>query len=54
VLKHTKTRLSTRAVPLQTIALEALDRLPLSEYPILFPNARGGRVDFRSFGRRHW
>ena len=27
-LKHTKTRLSTRAVPLQAIALEALDRLP--------------------------
>ena len=21
---------------------------------ILFPNARGGRIDFRSFGRRHW
>jgi hypothetical protein len=27
-LKKTKTRLSTRAVPLQAIALEALDRLP--------------------------
>ncbi len=53
-LKHTKTRLSNRAVPLQAIALEALDRLPLSENPILFPNSRGGRIDFRSFGRRHW
>ena len=53
-LKHTKTRLSTRAVPLQAIALEALDRLAPSENPILFPNARGGRIDFRSFGRRHW
>ena len=53
-LKHTKTRLSTRAVPLQAIALEALDSLPLSENPILFPNSRGGRIDFRSFGRRHW
>jgi hypothetical protein len=42
-LKHTKTRLSTRAVPLQAIALEALDRLPPSENPILFPNSRGGR-----------
>src|SRR5438445_1865673 len=30
-LKNTKTRLSTRAVPLQAIALEALDRLPASE-----------------------
>jgi integrase len=53
-LKHTKTRLSTRAAPLQAIALEVLDRLPRSENPILFPNARGGRVDFRVFGRRHW
>jgi hypothetical protein len=53
-LKQTKTRLSNRAVPLQAKALEALDRLPRSENPILFPNARGGRIDFRSFGRRHW
>jgi integrase len=53
-LKHTKTRLSNRAVPLQAIALDALDRLAPSENPILFPNSRGGRIDFRSFGRRHW
>jgi integrase len=53
-LKHTKTRLSTRAVPLQAKALDALDRLPASDNPILFPNARGGRVDFRIFGRKHW
>jgi integrase len=53
-LKHTKTRLSTRAVPLQAKALDALDRLPRSESEILFPNARGRRIDFRSFGRRHW
>jgi integrase len=53
-LKHTKTRLSTRAVPLQAVALEALDRLPPSENPILFPNSRGGHIDFRSFGRRQW
>jgi hypothetical protein len=53
-LRHTKTRLSNRAVPLQAKALEALDRLPPSENQILFPNARGGRIDFRSFGRRHW
>jgi integrase len=46
-LKHTKTRLSIRAVPLQAIAVEALDRLPRSENPIIFPNARGGRIDFR-------
>ena len=53
-IKHTKTRLSTRAVPLQAKALEALDRLPASGNPILFPNMRGGRIDFRIFGRKHW
>jgi integrase len=53
-LKHTKTRLSSRAVPLQAKALEALDRLPASGNPILFPNTRGGRIDFRIFGRKHW
>ena len=53
-IKHTKTRLSTRAVPLQAKALEALDRLPVSVNPILFPNMRGGRIDFRIFGRKHW
>jgi site-specific recombinase XerC len=46
--------LSTRAVPLQAKAFEALDRLPASVNPVLFPNARGGRIDFRIFGRRHW
>ena len=47
-LTHTKTRLSTRAVPLQAKALEALDRLPASDNPILFPNMRGGRIDSAS------
>jgi integrase len=53
-IKNTKTRLSTRAVPLQAKAVEALDRLPASVNPILFQNARGCRIDFRVFGRRHW
>jgi integrase len=53
-LEQTKTRLSNRAVPLQAKALEALDQLPASENPTLFANSRGGRIDFRSFGRRHW
>ena len=53
-IKHTKTRLSTRAVPLQAKAVEALERLPASVNPILFPNGRGGRIDFRIFGRKHW
>ena len=53
-LKQTKTRLSNRAVPLQAKALEALEQLPPAENLILFANSRGGRIDFRSFGRRHW
>jgi integrase len=54
-VKHPKTRLSRRAVPLQAIALDALDRLqPCAESPLLFPNARGGYLDFRNFNRRQW
>jgi integrase len=54
-VKHPKTRLSRRAVPLQAIALEALDQLrPHGESPLLFPNARGGHLDFRNFNRRQW
>lgn len=54
-VKHTKTRLSRRAVPLQRIALEALDQLQMREdSPVLFPNADGGHLDFRNFNRRHW
>jgi integrase len=53
--KQTKTRLSRRAVPLQAIALEALDQLrPHGVSPLLFPNSRGGHLDFRNFNRRHW
>ncbi|MGN6170774.1 MAG: tyrosine-type recombinase/integrase [Solirubrobacteraceae bacterium] len=54
-VKQTKTRLSRRAVPLQAIALEALDQLPRhGESALLFPNSRGGHLDFRNFNRRHW
>jgi integrase len=54
-VKHPKTRLSRRAVPLQAIALEALDELPRhGESPLLFPNSRGGHLDFRNFNRRQW
>jgi integrase len=54
-VKQTKTRLSRRAVPLQAIALEALDQLPLrDDSPLLFPNTRGSHLDFRNFNRRHW
>jgi len=54
-VKHTKTRLSRRALPLQGIALEVLDQLRAREdSPVLFPNADGGHLDFRNFNRRHW
>jgi integrase len=54
-VKHPKTRLSRRAVPLQAIALEALDQLlPCQECALLFPNSRGGYLDFRNFNRRQW
>jgi integrase len=54
-VKQTKTRLSRRAVPLQAIALEALGQLrPAEDSPLLFPNTRGGHLDFRNFNRRHW
>jgi integrase len=54
-VKQTKTRLSRRAVSLQAIALEALDQLPpRGDSPLLFPNARGGHLDFRNFNGCHW
>src|SRR5262249_55558575 len=53
--KQTKTRLSRRAVPLQAIALEALDQLrPRKESPLVFATARGGYLDSRNFNRRQW
>src|SRR5205823_13369061 len=39
----------------QAIALEALDQLSRSaESSLLFPNSRGGHLDFRNFNRRQW
>jgi integrase len=53
-VKHTKTRRSVRAVPLQSAALEALDRLPDTVGPLLFPAPHGGYIDLHNFRPRHW
>ena len=54
-LKSPKTLRSTRAVPLQSIALEALDRLPArKETPLVSPAPRGGYLDLHNFSRRTW
>jgi integrase len=53
-IKHTKTRRSLRAVPLQAVALEALDQLPESDGPLLFPAARGAYIDLHNFRAREW
>jgi integrase len=53
-VKQTKTRRSIRAVPLQSAALEALERLPETEGPLLFPAPHGGHIDLHNFRPRHW
>jgi integrase len=54
-IKTPKTRASLRAVPLQTIALAALDELPPSPHcPLVFPSARGGYLDLHNFRNRDW
>jgi integrase len=52
-VKQTKTRRSIRAVPLQPVALDALDRLPETEGPLLFPAPHGGQIDLHNFRPRH-
>jgi integrase len=54
-LKSTKTEGSTRAVPLQAIALAALDQLRADrENQLLFPSPRGGYFDLHNFRNRYW
>jgi integrase len=54
-LKTPKTKASVRAVPLQAIALAALDELTGEPgCPLLFPSANGGYFDLHNFRNRNW
>jgi integrase len=54
-LKCTKTEASRRAVPLQAIALDAIERQPPSRHnPLLFAGERGGYLDLHNFRDHHW
>jgi integrase len=54
-VKCPKTEASVRAVPLQTIALAALERLPASEQsPLVFPSPNGSYFDLHNFRNRYW
>jgi len=54
-LKCPKTEASRRAVPLQTIALQALERQPSTRRSgLVFPAERGGYVDLHNFRNREW
>src|SRR5438067_5014443 len=53
-LKLPKTEGSLRAVPLQARALEALDRLPDNDSPLVFPGERGGYLDIHHFRPYQW
>jgi integrase len=54
-LKCTKTEASRRAVPLQAIALNAIEQQPSSPHSaLLFPAERGGYLDLHNFRNREW
>jgi integrase len=54
-LKCTKTEASRRAVPLQTIALDVIERQPSSRQSgLVFPALRGGYLDLHNFRNREW
>jgi integrase len=54
-LKCPKTEASRRAVPLQTIALEAIEHQSASRpSALVFPAERGGYLDLHNFRNREW
>jgi integrase len=54
-VKCTKTEGSVRAVPLQAVALQALELLPAgAQTDLLFPSLRGNYFDLHNFHARDW
>jgi len=54
-LKCPKTEASIRTVPLQAIALAALQQVPTDpRSPLVFPTSSGGYFDLHNFRTRHW
>jgi integrase len=54
-IKTPKTKASVHAVPLQALALAALDELsPNPHCALLFPSVRGGYLDLHNFRTRAW
>ena len=54
-IKCPKTEGSTRAVPLQALALDALEHLPAGAgTDLLFPSLRGAYIDLHNFRTREW
>jgi integrase len=53
-LKLPKTEGSLRAVPLQARAVDALQRLPDRDSPLVFPGERGGYLDVHNFRPHQW
>lgn len=53
-VKVPKTEASRRAVPLQARAFDALDRVPASGSPLVFPGERGGYFDIHHFRPYQW
>jgi integrase len=54
-IKMPKTKASLRAVPLQAIALAALEELPPKPHClVVFPAVRGGHLDLHNFRNRAW
>jgi integrase len=53
-LKLPKTEGSMRSVPLQARALQALERLPTTRSPLLFPGVRGSHIDLHNFRPHQW